>query len=180
MRKLTTNTSLFQKLSHDLTTHGDNPFSPGFQAIAVARLGAARMNIESSVLRKPLSLLYKMAARRVIKDWGIELPCTVSIGDGVRIDHQNGIVIHGNTKIGNECVIRQNVTIGAKNIDGDNKFKAPVIGNNVDIGSGAIIIGDIKIGNNVKIGAGAIVTKDVPNNCTVTGVNSYLTSENRF
>lgn len=68
-------------------------------------------------------------------------------------------------KIGCNCTILHNVTIGA------GRGGAPTIGDNVYIGAGAIIIGDIKIGDNVKVGAGAVVFKDVPSNSTVVGYN---------
>ncbi|MNG29745.1 Serine acetyltransferase [compost metagenome] len=67
--------------------------------------------------------------------------------------------------IGENCVIRQGVTIGNRKSGDD----VPTIGDNVDIGAGAVIIGKIKIGDNVKIGANAVVLKDVPDNCTAVG-----------
>ena len=81
--------------------------------------------------------------------------------------HPYGISIRGGTKIGQNCVIRQNVTIGYRK---DVNEKAPVVGNNVHICAGALIIGPVQIGNNATIGAGAIVLKDVPDNCTVVGI----------
>lgn len=83
-----------------------------------------------------------------------------------------GVVIAGDAKIGKNCIIYHNVTIGKKTI-GENlqeegkNFKAPVIGNNVFIGAGAIILGDVHIGDNCKIGAGSVVTHDVPDNSIV-------------
>ena len=81
-------------------------------------------------------------------------------GGGLYIQHGHGTVISARS-VGENCMINQLVTIGYK---GDG---CPTIGNNVRIGSGAIVIGDIKVGNNVNIGAGAIVIHDVPDNCTV-------------
>jgi len=72
-----------------------------------------------------------------------------------------GSFISHTARIGEKCVIMQNVIIGSS------KKKAPVIGDNCIIGAGAIIIGGCRIGNNVHIGAGCIVAKDVPDNCTV-------------
>lgn len=73
----------------------------------------------------------------------------------------HGIFISRYARIGENCRIYQNVTIGEVN------KKAPVIGDNCLIGAGAVIVGNIRIGNNVCIGAGAVVGKDVPDNCTV-------------
>lgn len=79
------------------------------------------------------------------------------------------LIVHGDTSfigpsyMGRNCYINQCVTIG---VVGD---KRPVIGNNVRIATGAIVIGDITIGNNVIVGAGAVVVKSVPDNCVVVG-----------
>lgn len=104
------------------------------------------------------------------------------IGKGVRFPHLIGIVISKNAIIGNYCTIFHGVTIGAIELQGITD-RAPRIGNNVYIGAGAKILGDISIGDNVKIGANAVVTKDIPSNVTVVGVNSIInvsTSENEF
>lgn len=83
------------------------------------------------------------------------------IGPGFVLMHGFGTVINGSARIGSDCFILQGVTIGG------GKGGSPIIGNNVFIGAGATIIGNIRIGNNVKIGAGAIVVSDVPDNSTV-------------
>lgn len=81
----------------------------------------------------------------------------------------NGIIISHFATIGNNCVIRQQVTLAQ-----DSNNKAPVLKDNVVIGAGARLIGDIKIGKNVVIGAGAVVVKDVPDNCVVGGVPAKI------
>ena len=83
---------------------------------------------------------------------------------GTKFPHPFGIVIHRNVKVGKNCKIYQNVTIG-----GPKKSKVPVLGNNVFVAPNSCIIGDVKIGNNVKIGAGSVVVKDVPSNTVVAG-----------
>lgn len=88
-----------------------------------------------------------------------------SVPESTSFGHPFGIVIRNNTPIGEGCIIRQNVTIGQRKKGG-----SPKIGNNVDIGASAIIIGDINVGDNAKIGAGTIVLKDVPANTTVVGI----------
>lgn len=87
---------------------------------------------------------------------------TKEIGRGLLIVHGDATYINAK-KIGNNCYINQCVTVG---VIGD---KAPIIGNNVRIATGAIVLGNILIGENVNIGAGAVVVKSVPNNCTVVG-----------
>lgn len=100
-----------------------------------------------------------------------ELPFEVSIDYGLRLTHPYGIIIHKNAIIGHDCTIFQYVTIGATFKSGS---LAPKIGNNVYIGAGAKILGDIRIGDNVKIGANAVVTKNVPKNSTVIKFNEIL------
>ena len=78
-----------------------------------------------------------------------------------------GIFISDDAKIGKNCVIYQNVTIGSNSIKDSRKIGAPTIGDNVFIGTGAIIVGNVKIGNNVRIGAGAVVVEDIEDNTLV-------------
>ena len=99
------------------------------------------------------------------------------IQQGTKFPHLLGIVISRGATIGNNCIIYQNVTIGAKSVsEGDfNKTQNyPIIGNNVTIYSGAVIAGPVKIGNNVVIGANAVVLNDVPNNATVVGIPARI------
>ena len=78
-------------------------------------------------------------------------------GPGLRIAHPYGIVVSGKARIGSNCLLYQCVTIGIN----ENEIGAPVIGDNVVIGSGAKIIGSVKITNDVCIGANAVVVKDI-------------------
>lgn len=80
-----------------------------------------------------------------------------------------GIFISSHAKIGGDCVIFQQVTIGSNTLIDSKSIGAPIIGNNCYIGSGAKIIGNIRIGNNVRIGANSTVYKDIPSNSVVTG-----------
>lgn len=88
------------------------------------------------------------------------------IGAGLIIFHGNASVIFAK-KIGKNCSIYQQVTLGRGKINGERSI--PIIGDNVNIYAGAIVIGGITIGNNVNIGAGTVVNKDIPDNCTVVG-----------
>lgn len=90
-----------------------------------------------------------------------ELPHTESIGRGFVFMHGIGTVFNFAAKLGDHCMVLHNVTIGA------GRGGAPILGNHVYVGAGAIIIGGVHIGDNVKIGAGAIVVEDVPSNSTV-------------
>ena len=93
------------------------------------------------------------------------------IGQGTEFMHHGmGTTIHAKAVIGDNCKIFQNVTIGSKWTDGICEDEAPVIGDNVIIGAGAVILGNIKIGNNVIIGANAVVVSDIPDNSIAVGV----------
>jgi serine O-acetyltransferase len=97
------------------------------------------------------------------------IPYTAEIGEGTRFGYGGiGVVIHVKAKIGVNCVISQNVTIGSRG-------EIPLIGDNVFISPGAKCIGG-KIGNNVVVGANAVVTKDIPDNCVVAGVPAKIIS----
>ena len=102
---------------------------------------------------------------------GIELPCEAEIGRNFTIDHFGGIVISGFAKFGDNCRIRNGVVVGLRRVE---QPVAPVIGNNVDIGAGAKLLGAITIGNNVSIGANAVVLTDVPDDCIAVGVPAVI------
>ena len=93
------------------------------------------------------------------------------IGEGTKLGYGGiGVVIHKDAVIGKNCVIESNVTIGGRN----NEPIVPVIGDRVFIGTGARILGNVKIGENSIIGANAVVLKDVPPNCSVAGVPAKI------
>ena len=98
---------------------------------------------------------------------GIEIHPGAKIGRRCFIDHGMATVIGETAEIGDDCLIYHSVTLGAvANIKGK---RHPSVGNNVMIGAGAVLLGDIKVGDNVKIGANAVVLKDVPSNVTAVG-----------
>jgi len=97
---------------------------------------------------------------------------TEDIGPGLFIQHGFATVITAR-KIGRNCWINQQVTIGFTN-----NTDRPTIGDNVIIYAGAKILGDVKVGDNSIVGANAVVLKDVPENCTVVGVPAYIVRRN--
>lgn len=137
----------------------------------VYRFGRWRYTIKPATVRKPFSLLYKFLFKVVQILTGIELPCEVPIGKNLRIDHFGDIVISGYAHFGDNCVLRNGVTVGLKNID---EKVAPTIGNNVNIGAGAKLLGPITIGDNVDIGANAVVIESVPAHCIAVGVPAKI------
>lgn len=159
---------LISLIKEDWRTHDRNIHSPGLHALAVARFGQWRMGFPSLV-RKPLSALYRYLERRVRRWHGIELPYSTEIGRNVKIEHQNGIIIHGNAVLKDGVTIRQGVTIGARYTDDDRRFEAPYLGYGADIGAGAMILGKVRIGDHAKVGAMSLVLDDVPNNAVAIG-----------
>ncbi|WP_353150631.1 serine acetyltransferase [Flavobacterium sp.] len=108
--------------------------------------------------------------------FSIWLPSSANIGKNFTVGYWGlGIVIHSDTIIGNNCQINQNVTVG-RNF-GDKKV--PVIGDDVYIGAGSVVFGEINIGNNVIIGSNSLVNKDIPNNSTVVGNPMRIIQTNR-
>ena len=106
---------------------------------------------------------------------GIEIHPKAKIGKNLFIDHGMGVVIGETSEIGDNVTIYQNVTLGGSSpsIDSErqrHEKRHPTIGNDVVIGSGAQIIGPIKVGNNSRIAANAVVVKDVPENATMVGI----------
>jgi serine O-acetyltransferase len=103
--------------------------------------------------------------------FGGHVPYTATIGSGTSFGcGALGVVLHPHTVIGENCVIAQNVTIGGRSMFRE----VPRLGNNVFVGTGAKILGPVKIGDKVKIGANAVVIRDVPSNSTVVGVPARI------
>jgi len=116
---------------------------------------------------------YSFLLGRLSLKLGFSIPLNV-FGPGLSIAHYGTIVVNSNAKIGKNCRIQEGVNIGATNGNGE----APHLGDNVFIGTGAKLIGDISIGNNVCIGANAVVTKSFPDNITIGGVPAKKISDN--
>lgn len=103
------------------------------------------------------------------------IPAGIQIGENTKFEHHGlGCVIHEKAIIGSNCKIFQNVTIGAKWPENSKCDGVPKIGNNVQIGCGAAIIGNITIGNDVYIGANAVVLNDIPDNSIAVGVPAKI------
>lgn len=162
---------MFHNIRSDFKTYNRNIGAQGFWAMTTYRFGKWRYTIQYRPIRIIFSLLYKVLYKIIQIVTGIELPCEAVVGKNFRIDHFGGVIISGYAIIGDNCIVRNGVTIGLKHTDIP---EAPCIGNNVDIGSGAKILGNIKIGDNVKIGANAVVLQDVPNNCIAVGVPAKI------
>ncbi len=160
--------NLWEQIKEDWIAHGKDWTKPGFRAVAVQRFGVSRMSIKPKLLRAPFSLIYRALYRYVRNIYGIDLPYTVKLGRRVVIEHQSCIIIHGYCVIGDDCILRQGVTLGNRYID--RPLEAPRLGNRVNVGAGTKILGNITIGNDVNIGANAVVLKDILDGQTAVGI----------
>jgi serine O-acetyltransferase len=158
---------LLALVAEDYRTHDRKLLEPGFVAIAVHRFGNARMGVRPALLRAPLTLLYRLMFTLVNWLWGIDLSYTVRLGRRVRIWHHGGMVL-GARAIGDDVHIRHNTTFGVLNrreLQGK-----PIIGNRVDIGVGACILGAVTVGDDSVIGPNSVVLRDLPPGSVVMGI----------
>lgn len=148
-------------LAEDFKTHGRDITLPGLHTLFIYRIGTW-----SRTLRRPMrwvaSLIYRLGFQFCRNVYGIELRQTVTIGRRFQIGHQSGIIIHRFATFGDDCIVRQGVTLGIANEERWVKGMGPVIGNNVSFAPGAIVIGNVCIGDNVQIGPNCVVTNDIP------------------
>lgn len=134
---------------------------PGFHVLAFYRMS-------HFLYRKRLLFLARLVSQIGRFLTGIEIHPGAKIGRRLFIDHGMGVVIGETAKIGDDCTIYHQVTLGGT---GKDSFKRhPTLGNHVMVGAGTKILGPIKIGDHVKIGAGSVVLKSVESNCTAVGV----------
>ena len=162
---------MFENIQQDFRSHGRKLGAQGFWVMLIYRFGRWRYGVRPVLLRMVFSLVYKFFYKLVQIVTGIELPCEVGVGRNFVIDHFGGIVVSGFATFGDNCRIRTGVVIGLKRVE---EPCAPAIGNNVDIGAGAKLLGNIRVGNNVIIGANAVVSKDVPDNSLAIGVPAII------
>lgn len=161
----------------DLKAHDGDWTRPGFQALMVYRFGVWRMTIRTKLCRAPFSVLWRALFVAVRNFYGIELPFTARIGRRVIFEHQHGMVIHGNSEIGDDCIIRQGVTLGIRRLDGLDE--APVLGRGVNVGAGAKLLGHIVVGDHAEIGANAVVLEDVPPYALAVGVPARVVTRQK-
>lgn len=158
---------MFANLKEDIRVYEGCLTSQGLWVMIVYRFGRWRYRVRPALLRKPLSFVYRVLKTLSQILTGIDLPCEATVGRRFRIDHFGGIIISGDAVIGDDVIVRNGVTIGLRRRDDP---ASPVIGNRVDIGAGAKILGRIRIGDDVVIGANAVVIRDVPSRSIAVGV----------
>jgi len=139
-------------------------------AVWVYRLGRRLLKRPPGVARKMAMLVYWLAFRFVETVTGISLPITAVIGPGLRIWHFGGIFINDRVIVGANCTLRQGVTIGNRVADGP----VPVIGDDVDFGVYAQVLGGVRIGHGCRIGAMSVVLQDMPDGSTAIGIPARI------
>lgn len=162
---------MFENIREDVRTYSGDWTRQGLWVMLVYRFGNWRYGIRSRLIRLPFSIIYK--ALKIVAEilTGIDLPCETKLGHRFRIDHFGGIIISGDAVFGDDCVIRNGVTVGLRHTG---QRGAPVIGNRVDVGAGAKILGSIHVGDDVAVGANAVVITDVPDNSIAVGVPAKI------
>ncbi|MBE7385352.1 MAG: serine O-acetyltransferase [Leptolyngbya sp. SIO1E4] len=134
---------------------------PGLQSLLLHRLAHWLWNLGLPFIPRLVSHVGRFLT-------GIEIHPGASVGHGVFIDHGMGVVIGETAIVGNYSLIYQGVTLGGTGKESGKRH--PTLGENVVVGAGAKVLGNIQIGNNVRIGAGSVVLREVPSDCTVVGV----------
>ncbi|HIK45312.1 MAG TPA: serine O-acetyltransferase [Leptolyngbyaceae cyanobacterium M65_K2018_010] len=134
---------------------------PGLHALAMHRFSHWLWTLGLPVIPRLLSHLARFLT-------GIEIHPGATIGRGVFIDHGMGVVIGETAIVGDYALIYQGVTLGGTGKESGKRH--PTLGENVVVGAGAKVLGNIYIGHNVRIGAGSVVLREVPSDCTVVGV----------
>ncbi|MGD9625339.1 MAG: hypothetical protein AB7U51_11855 [Arcobacter sp.] len=115
------------------------------------------------VLCTPIIILYKVYTEFLLN---CEISFKTKIGKNIIIHHGQSLIINKNTVIGDNVILRHSTTIGNKS---QNPLESPILGNNVEIGSNCVILGNILIDDNVIIGAGSVVVKNIQKNSIVAG-----------
>jgi len=140
-------------------------WDPGRQLLASIR-GYQRLRARRGIVSRLGQKWFVLKCRF----WGVvsgaDIPLDCQIGGGLLLPHPNGVVMHRDVRIGPNCLIMQQVTIGT----GGKVEGVPTIGGHVDIGAGAKVLGGIRIEDHAKIGANAVVLCDVPAGATAVGI----------
>jgi serine O-acetyltransferase len=134
-------------------------------AIWIYRFGRRVDQRPNGIRKRLLLVMYWFIFRVVETAIGVSIPKSCVIEGGLRIWHFGGVFIHGKAVIGKNCTMRQGVTIGNRYNDGP----APRLGDNVDLGAYAQVLGAVRIGNGCKVGAMTVVLIDMPDGSTAVG-----------
>lgn len=135
-------------------------------AIAILRFGQRNDSRRRGPVKWVFGRVYWLVYRIAETLTGVSIPKSVQVGGGLRIHHFGCIFINAKSVIGSGCTLRQGVTIGNRHDDGP----VPVIGDDVEFGAYAQVLGGVRIGNGARIGAMSVVLCDVPDGSTAVGI----------
>lgn len=156
----------------DLRVAQEGLLSLGFWALQVYRFGHLRYRFSNRLVRIVMGVIHLVLAKLAEMLCGVTIGVSAKIGKRLTIEHSGAIVVHGNSVIGDDCVIRQGVTIGNRRLQ--EPLAAPTLGNRVNVGAGAKILGNVRIGDDAEIGANAVVLQDVPANAIAVGIPARI------
>jgi len=144
---------------------------PGLHALIAYRLAHKLYKWHIPLIPRIISYITRIIT-------GIEIHPAAKIGRRFFIDHGEGVVIGATTEIGDDVLIYQQVTLGGTGKEHGKRH--PTLGNNVIVGAGAKVLGNIKLGNFVRVGAGSVVVEDVPEYSTVVGVPGRIVQQHKI
>ncbi|MGE0878849.1 MAG: serine O-acetyltransferase [Acidimicrobiia bacterium] len=150
---------LWALIREDFVAQGSGWTLPGWHAMVVYRIGVWARD-RRGIGARLLHMAYRVVNSVLIRNfYGIELYDTTVVGRRLKIGHHMGVILGADAIIGDDVVVLHNVTIGKGREEDEGR---PRIGNRVEIGTGAMILGSVVVGDDARIGPGAIVVKDVP------------------
>jgi serine O-acetyltransferase len=165
---------LRELLAEDFATHDRLWLEPGFWALAAHRVGTRLERIAPAALQRSVGLAQRVMTTAVDWVWGISLPASTQVGRRLRIWHHGAIVLNARS-IGDDVHVRHDTTISAVRMaDASKADNLPVIGDGVDIGSGACVLGNVRLGKGAFVGANSVVLQEVPPEAVVFGVPARI------
>ena len=162
---------MFDLLREDFEVYGRRISRQGLWVMVVYRFGQWVRSVEPAILRTVLTTIYGCLKLLSQVLTGIDLPCEATVGRRFKIENFGGIVISSGAVFGDDVIVRQGVTVDLRRTG---ERGAPIIGDRVDIGAGAKILGPIVIGDDVMIGANAVVIRDIPSNSIAVGIPARI------
>jgi serine O-acetyltransferase len=156
---------LRELLREDWETHRRSFLMPGLHALALHRISVWGTRQPRPVRFLVRALAGSLNVILIQNVYGLELFRTTVVGRRVLIAHHQGVILGSSAVIGDDCLIRQNVTLGQSKVE-DRSDDQPRVGRGVQFGAGATVVGPVHIGDGARIGPGAVVTTDVPAGAT--------------
>lgn len=164
--------STFSLIASDWRAYRRPFLAQGFWATLNHRIYTALHKVAPGPLKKVVRLFHLVSVKACEVVHGIYIGANVKLGHSFVIEHFGCVIIHSETRIGDNVRLRQGVTIGNKSDQTPNDV--PVLGNGVDVGAGAKILGPITLGDNSVVGANAVVIRDVPAGAIAVGIPAQI------